>query len=130
MKSSFECLETWFKKYTYLYNNNSDKNNKNNSNNNNKVSIYTNSERNNSEVSVVTPNEELNLINSFYINKKCVPFLILHVFLQAYTFKVSKGMYERIKVDANKKSETFSLSVASSGKKEGDYIYDFNKVSN
>ena len=132
MKSSFECLETWFKKYTYLYNNNSDKNNKNknNSNNNNKVSIYTNSERNNSEVSVVTPNEELILVNSFYIDKKCVPFLILHVFLQAYTFKVSKGMYERIKVDANKKSETFSLSVASSGKKEGDYVYDFNKVSN
>ncbi|XP_073229627.1 uncharacterized protein [Porites lutea] len=46
---------------------------------------------------------------------------------KAYTFKVSKGMYERIKVDANKKSETFSLSVASSGKKEGDYVYDFNK---
>ena len=79
MKSSFECLETWFKKYTYLYNNNSDKNNKNNSNNNNKV---------------------------------------------------SKGMYESVKVDANKESETFSLIRASSGEKEGDYVYDFDKVSN
>ena len=70
------------KKYVYLYNDNSDKNNKNNnkSNNNNKVSIYINSERNNSEVSVVTPNEELILIYSFYINKKCVPFLILPAF--------------------------------------------------
>ena len=51
-------------------------------------------------------------------------------FSQVYTFKVSKGMYENIKVDANKKSETFSLSRASSGKKEGDSVYDFNKVSN
>ncbi|KAM7428788.1 hypothetical protein ABFA07_020282 [Porites harrisoni] len=46
---------------------------------------------------------------------------------KAYTFKVSKDMYESIKVDANKESETFSLSLASSGKKEGDCVYDFNK---
>ena len=51
-------------------------------------------------------------------------------FSQAYTFKVSKDMYENIKVDANKKSETFSLGRESSGKKEGDYVYDFNKVCN
>ena len=51
-------------------------------------------------------------------------------FSQVYTFKVSKDMYENIKVDANKKSETFSLSRALSGKKEGDSVYDFNKVSN
>ena len=50
-------------------------------------------------------------------------------FSQAYTFKVSKDMYESIKVDANKESETFSLSLASSGRKEGDCVYDFNKVS-
>ena len=37
-------------------------------------------------------------------------------------------MYESVKVDANKQSETFSL--ASSGKKKADYICDFNKVSN
>ena len=51
------------------------------------------------------------------------------MFSQAYTFKVSKDKYERIKVDANKNSETFSLRQASSGKKEGDYVYDFNKVN-
>ena len=51
-------------------------------------------------------------------------------FSQTYTFKVSKDMYESIKVDANKESETFSLSHASSGKKEGDGVYDFNKVRN
>ena len=39
-------------------------------------------------------------------------------------------MYESIKVDSNKESETFSLSHVSSGKKEGDCVYDFNKVSN
>lgn len=39
-------------------------------------------------------------------------------------------MYESIKVDANKKSETFSQSLASSGKKDVDSVYDFNKVSN
>ena len=39
-------------------------------------------------------------------------------------------MYESVKVDANKESETFSLIRALSGKKEGDYVYDFNKVSN
>ena len=59
-----------------------------------------------------------------------VPLLILHVFSQAYTFRLSKDKYERIKVDANKNSETFSLRQASSGKNEGDYVYDFNKVSN
>ena len=59
-----------------------------------------------------------------------VPLLILRVFSQAFTFKLSKDKYERIKVDANKNSETFSLRQASSGKKEGDYVYDFNKVSN
>ena len=59
-----------------------------------------------------------------------VPLLILHVFSQAYTFKLSKDKYERIKVDTNKNSETFSLRQASSGEKEGDYVYDFNKVSN
>ena len=59
-----------------------------------------------------------------------VPLLILHVFSQAYTFRLSKDKYERIKVDANKNSETFSLRQASSGEKEGDYVYDFNKVSN
>ena len=37
-------------------------------------------------------------------------------------------MYESVKVDANKQSETFTL--ASSDRKEGDCIYDFNKVSN
>ena len=58
-----------------------------------------------------------------------VPLLILHVFSQAYTFKLSKDKYERIKVDANKNSETFSLRQASSGKNEGDYVYDFNKVN-
>lgn len=52
------------------------------------------------------------------------------MFSQAYTFKVSKDMYERIRIDANKKSETFSLRQASSGKSEGDYVYDFDKVSN
>lgn len=46
---------------------------------------------------------------------------------KTYTFKVSKDMYESIKVDANKGSETFSLSLASSGKKEGDSVYDFKK---
>ena len=51
-------------------------------------------------------------------------------FSQTYTFKVSKDKYESIKVDANKGSETFSLSLASSGKKEGDSVYDFKKVSN
>ena len=51
------------------------------------------------------------------------------MFSQAYTFKVSKDKYERIKVDANKNSETFSLRQASSGTKEGDYVYDFNKVN-
>ena len=51
-------------------------------------------------------------------------------FSQAYTFRLSKDKYERIKVDANKNSETFSLRQASSGKNEGDYVYDFNKVSN
>ena len=59
-----------------------------------------------------------------------VPLLILHVFSQAYTFRLSKDKYERIKVDANKNSETFSLRQASAGKNEGDYVYDFNKVSN
>ena len=59
-----------------------------------------------------------------------VPLLILHVFSQAYTFRLSKDKYESIKVDANKNSETFSLRQASSGKNEGDYVYDFNKVSN
>ena len=59
-----------------------------------------------------------------------VPLLILHVFSQAYTFRLSKDKYERIKVDANKNSETFSLRQASSGKNEGDYVHDFNKVSN
>ena len=59
-----------------------------------------------------------------------VPLLILHVFSQAYTFRLSKDKYERIKVDANKNSETFSLRQASSGKNEGNYVYDFNKVSN
>ena len=59
-----------------------------------------------------------------------VPLLILHVFSQAYTFRLSKDRYERIKVDANKNSETFSLRQASLGKNEGDYVYDFNKVSN
>ena len=59
-----------------------------------------------------------------------VPLLILHVFSQTYTFRLSKDKYERIKVDANKNSETFSLRQASSGKNEGDYVYDFNKVSN
>ena len=59
-----------------------------------------------------------------------VPLLILHVFSQAYTFRLSKDKYERIKVDANKNSETFSLRQASSGKNEGDYVYYFNKVSN
>ena len=59
-----------------------------------------------------------------------VPLLILHVFSQAYTFRLSKDKYERIKVDANKNSETFSLRQASSGEKEGDYVYDFNNVSN
>ena len=59
-----------------------------------------------------------------------VPLLILHVFSQAFTFKLSNDKYERIKVDANKNSETFSLRQASSGEKEGDYVYDFNKVSN
>ena len=59
-----------------------------------------------------------------------VPLLILHVFSRAYTFRLSKDKYERIKVDANKNSETFSLRQASSGKNEGDYVYDFNKVSN
>ena len=59
-----------------------------------------------------------------------VSLLILHVFSQAYTFRLSKDKYERIKVDANKNSETFSLRQASWGKKEGDYVYDFNKVSN
>ena len=59
-----------------------------------------------------------------------VPLLILRVFSQAFTFKLSKDKYERIKVDANKNSETFSLRQALSGKKEGDYVYDFNKVSN
>lgn len=59
-----------------------------------------------------------------------VPLLILHVFSQAYTFRLSKDKYERIKVDANKNSETFSLRQASSGKNEGDYVYDFNNVSN
>ena len=58
-----------------------------------------------------------------------VPLLILHVFSQAYTFRLSKDKYERIKVDANKNSETFSLRQASSGKNEGDYVYDFNKVT-
>ena len=58
-----------------------------------------------------------------------VPLLILHVFSQAYTFRLSKDKYERIKVDANKNSETFSLRQASSGKNEGDYVYDFKKVS-
>ena len=52
------------------------------------------------------------------------------MFSQAYTFKVSKDMYERIIIDATKKSETFSLRQASSGKNEGDYVYDFYKVSN
>ncbi|CAH3190514.1 unnamed protein product [Porites lobata] len=46
---------------------------------------------------------------------------------KAYTFRLSKDKYERIKVDANKNSETFSLRQASSGKNEGDYVYDFNK---
>ncbi|KAM7428787.1 hypothetical protein ABFA07_020281 [Porites harrisoni] len=46
---------------------------------------------------------------------------------KAFTFKLSRDKYERIKVDANKNSETFSLRQASSGKKEGDYVYDFNK---
>ena len=59
-----------------------------------------------------------------------VPLLILRVFSQAFTFKLWKDKYERIKVDANKNSETFSLRQALSGKKEGDYVYDFNKVSN
>ena len=59
-----------------------------------------------------------------------VPFLIFHVFSQAFTFKVSGDKFERIKVDADKNSETFSLRQASSGKKEGDYVYDFNKVNN
>ena len=58
-----------------------------------------------------------------------VSLLILHVFSQAYTFRLSKDKYERIKVDANKNSETFSLRQASSGKNEGDYVYDFNKVT-
>ena len=52
------------------------------------------------------------------------------MFSQAYTFRLSKDKYERIKVDANKNSETFSLRQASSGKNEGDYVYDFSKVSN
>ena len=51
-------------------------------------------------------------------------------FSQTYTFKVSKDLYESIKVDAKKESETFSLSRASSGKMEGGSVYDFNKVSN
>ena len=51
-------------------------------------------------------------------------------FSQTFTFKVSKDMYESIKVDANKESETFSLNLASTGKKEGDRVYDFKKVSN
>ena len=59
-----------------------------------------------------------------------MPFLILHVFSQAYTFKVPKDKFERITVDATRNSETFSLRQASSGKKEGDYVYDFNKVNN
>ena len=59
-----------------------------------------------------------------------VPFLIFQVFSQAFTFKVSGDKFERIKVDADKNSETFSLRQASSGKKEGDYVYDFNKVNN
>ena len=52
------------------------------------------------------------------------------MFSQAFTFKVSRDKFERIKVDADKNSETFSLRQASSGKKEGDYVYDFNKVNN
>ena len=59
-----------------------------------------------------------------------VPFLIFHAFSQAFTFKVSRDKFERITVDADKNSETFSLRQASSGKKEGDYVYDFNKVNN
>ncbi|CAH3046935.1 unnamed protein product [Porites lobata] len=46
---------------------------------------------------------------------------------KAFTFKVSRDKFERITVDADKNSETFSLRQASSGKKEGDYVYDFNK---
>ena len=57
-------------------------------------------------------------------------FITRVFFADLYTFKVSKDMYESIKVDANKESETFSLSHASSGKKEGDSVYDFNKVRN
>ena len=52
------------------------------------------------------------------------------MFSQAFTFKVSRDKFERIKVDADKNSETFSLRQVSSGKKEGDYVYDFNKVNN
>ena len=63
-------------------------------------------------------------------NKMWYHFLFYMFFSQAYTFKVSTDKYERIKVDANKNSETFSLRQASSGKKEGDYVYDFNKVNN
>ena len=50
-----------------------------------------------------------------------VPLLILHVFSQAYTFRLSKDKYERIKVDAKKNSETFFFApsfVGQEGRKE------------
>ena len=57
----------------------------------------------------------------------------LFLFLQSYSLRVSKDgkdFNERVKVDARKKSETFHLQQASSGKDAGDIIYDFQKVIN
>ena len=42
--------------------------------------------------------------------------------------KNGKDFNARVKIDVRKKSETFQLQEASSGKDAGDIVYDFEKV--